>query len=234
MSLARLGLSRDHPTNKSEGKAATKASARSPCTSRRRGSPPGTPRGSNGKGRPGQDDTVQDEKGASHAISTRTLRQMDWARHSPNSRARPLRPQHGGAPRPTGQQGVEQYRQRFLKRCKLGGKADRLVRIVDKYLPDVADENRAHTARFPERCTTSCCAKQEQFAGKSGRERRTPPKARPSSLKHQGGRRPHRRGRGRQKRGSSMQPTAQWCRRGRGKSGSQRTDRRCRVRRKRD
>ena len=45
----------------------------------------------------------------------------------------------------------EKYRQRFLKRCKPGGKADRLVRIVDKYLPDVADENRAHTARFPEK-----------------------------------------------------------------------------------
>ena len=39
----------------------------------------------------------------------------------------------------------EEYRQRPFNRCKLGGKADKLVRIVD------AAENRAYTARFPEK-----------------------------------------------------------------------------------
>ena len=45
----------------------------------------------------------------------------------------------------------EQYQQRFLKRCKLGGKADRLVRIVDRYMPRIAAENRVYTMRFPEK-----------------------------------------------------------------------------------
>ena len=59
--------------------------------------------------------------------------------------------QHGGAPRPTGESEYEQYQQRFLKRCKLGGKADRLVRIVDRYMPRIAAENRVYTMRFPEK-----------------------------------------------------------------------------------
>ena len=42
----------------------------------------------------------------------------------------------------------EQYQQRFLKRC---GKADRLVRIVDRYMPRIAAENRVYTMRFPEK-----------------------------------------------------------------------------------
>ena len=45
----------------------------------------------------------------------------------------------------------EQYQQRFLKRCKLGGKADRLLRIVDRYMPRIAAENRVFTMRFPEK-----------------------------------------------------------------------------------
>ena len=35
----------------------------------------------------------------------------------------------------------EQYQKRFLKRCKPGGKADKLVRIVDRCMPRVAAEN---------------------------------------------------------------------------------------------
>ena len=31
----------------------------------------------------------------------------------------------------------ERYQRRFHKRCKLGGKADRLVRIVDRYMPRI-------------------------------------------------------------------------------------------------
>ena len=45
----------------------------------------------------------------------------------------------------------EQYRQRFLTRCKVGGKADRLVRIVDRYMPRVSAENRVYTMRFPDK-----------------------------------------------------------------------------------
>ena len=45
----------------------------------------------------------------------------------------------------------EQHQQRFLKRCKLGGKADRLVRIVDRYMPRIAAESRVYTMRSPEK-----------------------------------------------------------------------------------
>ena len=37
----------------------------------------------------------------------------------------------------------------FYKRCKLGGKADRLVRIVDSYLPRLSKENRVFAMKFP-------------------------------------------------------------------------------------
>ena len=45
----------------------------------------------------------------------------------------------------------ERYQRRFHKRCKLGGKADRLVRIVDRYMPRIAEENRIFVMRFPDK-----------------------------------------------------------------------------------
>ena len=45
----------------------------------------------------------------------------------------------------------ERYLERFHKRCKLGGKADRLVRIVDRYMPRIAEENRVFVMRFPDK-----------------------------------------------------------------------------------
>ena len=39
----------------------------------------------------------------------------------------------------------EEYRQRFFKRCKLGGKADKLVRIVDKSLRRTSPPRAAPT-----------------------------------------------------------------------------------------
>eukprot|EP00439_Symbiodinium_sp_Y106_P077829 s383_g16.t1 len=45
----------------------------------------------------------------------------------------------------------ERCLERFHKRCKLGGKADRLVRIVDRYMPRIAEENRIFVMRFPDK-----------------------------------------------------------------------------------
>ena len=43
----------------------------------------------------------------------------------------------------------EVYLQRLCERRRVGEQADRLVRIVDQYLPKVADENRAYVMRYP-------------------------------------------------------------------------------------
>ena len=43
----------------------------------------------------------------------------------------------------------EQYQHRHRARCRVGDVADKLTRIVDKYLPKVADENRVFIMRFP-------------------------------------------------------------------------------------
>ena len=43
----------------------------------------------------------------------------------------------------------EQYQDRHRARCRVGDVADKLTRIVDKYLPKVADENRVFIMRFP-------------------------------------------------------------------------------------
>ena len=45
----------------------------------------------------------------------------------------------------------ERYLERFHKRCKLGGKANRLVHIVDRYMPRIAEENRIFVMRFPDK-----------------------------------------------------------------------------------
>ena len=43
----------------------------------------------------------------------------------------------------------EVYRQRLCERHRIGEQADRLARIMDQYLPDIAGENRAYIMRFP-------------------------------------------------------------------------------------
>ena len=43
----------------------------------------------------------------------------------------------------------EQYRQRLATRRQVGRNADKPARIVDRYLPDLADETRCYVIRFP-------------------------------------------------------------------------------------
>ena len=43
----------------------------------------------------------------------------------------------------------EVYLRRLCERHRVGEQADRLARIVDKYLPKVADENQAYVMRYP-------------------------------------------------------------------------------------
>ena len=43
----------------------------------------------------------------------------------------------------------ESYQQRLCERHRVGEKADRLVRIVDRFMPRVADENRAYVMHYP-------------------------------------------------------------------------------------
>ena len=47
----------------------------------------------------------------------------------------------------------EQYQNRHRARCRVGDVADKLTRIVDKYLPKVADENRVFVMRFPNKAS---------------------------------------------------------------------------------
>ena len=42
----------------------------------------------------------------------------------------------------------ESYQQRLCERHRVGEKADRLVRIVDRFMPRVADENRAYVIHY--------------------------------------------------------------------------------------
>ncbi|CAE7652904.1 unnamed protein product [Symbiodinium sp. CCMP2592] len=59
------------------------------------------------------------------------------------SSGEPLTPQQAGE--------YAAYQARLSHRYRLGDQADRLVRIVDKWLPHVAAENRVFTMRFPEK-----------------------------------------------------------------------------------
>ena len=43
------------------------------------------------------------------------------------------------------------YRRRLGERRRVGKQADHLVRIVDKYLPKVAAENRAYVMKYPQK-----------------------------------------------------------------------------------
>ena len=60
----------------------------------------------------------------------------------------------------------ERYLERFHKRCKLGGKADRLVRIVDRYMPRIAEENRIFVM-VPDK-VERCCEGPAGSAERSG------------------------------------------------------------------
>ena len=57
--------------------------------------------------------------------------------------------QTGEALGPTDEAAYEAYLQRLCERHRMGEQPDRLTRIVDKYLPNVAAENRAYIVRFP-------------------------------------------------------------------------------------
>eukprot|EP00439_Symbiodinium_sp_Y106_P023445 s7248_g2.t2 len=57
--------------------------------------------------------------------------------------------QTGEALGPTDEAAYEAYLQRLCERHRMGEQPDRLTRIVDKYLPNVAAENRAYIMRFP-------------------------------------------------------------------------------------
>ena len=79
---------------------------------------------------------------------------MDSPGHSAQSRGRLRGQHHGGNTKSLSTEEREQYErylERFHKRCKLGGKADRLVRIVDRYMPRIAEENRIFVMRFPDK-----------------------------------------------------------------------------------
>ena len=45
----------------------------------------------------------------------------------------------------------ELYQQRFSERYRVGEQADRLVQIVDRYMPRTADENRACVMHYPDK-----------------------------------------------------------------------------------
>ena len=47
--------------------------------------------------------------------------------------------------------GYELYQQRFSERYRVGEQADRLVQIVDRYMPRIADENRAYVMHYPDK-----------------------------------------------------------------------------------
>ena len=71
-------------------------------------------------------------KKTAYAVPAGPAGQMDSPGHSDDeSRGRLRGQQHGGSTK------HRRYRRRFHKRCKLGGKADRLVRIVDRYMPRI-------------------------------------------------------------------------------------------------
>ena len=55
----------------------------------------------------------------------------------------------GEALNPTDEAAYEVYLQRLCERHRIGEQADRLARIVDQYLPDIAGENRAYIMRLP-------------------------------------------------------------------------------------
>ena len=67
---------------------------------------------------------------------------MDSPGHSAQSRRRLHGQYRGGTLSTEEREENERDLERFHKRCKLGGKADRLVRIVDRYMPRIAEENR--------------------------------------------------------------------------------------------
>ncbi|CAE7774695.1 unnamed protein product [Symbiodinium sp. CCMP2592] len=65
----------------------------------------------------------------------------------------------------------EKYRDRFKTRCKIAATADKVTKIVDKYLPALADETRAHLIRFPQKAG-ALLTKARQIRKKMRRQRK--------------------------------------------------------------
>ena len=88
-----------------------------------------------------------------HAVPARPAGQMDSPGHSAQSRGDYVDNTAGETLilSTEEREEYERYLERFHKRCKLGGKADRLVRIVDRYMPRIAEENRIFVMRFPDK-----------------------------------------------------------------------------------
>ena len=74
---------------------------------------------------------------------------MDGKMHRHQRRGRLCGHPNGGSPRPGRKAAYEVYLRRLCERHRVGEQADRLVRIVDKHLPNVAAENRAYVMRYP-------------------------------------------------------------------------------------
>ena len=55
---------------------------------------------------------------------------------------------------PEDEASYEHYRRRLCERYRTGEQADRLVRIVDRYMPAIADENRTYVMKYPHKVLT--------------------------------------------------------------------------------
>ena len=65
----------------------------------------------------------------------------------------------------------ESYQQRLCERHRVGEQADRLVRIVDRYMPRVADENKPYVVHTRTKWGR-CSRRPGNFAGKSADDKR--------------------------------------------------------------
>ena len=55
---------------------------------------------------------------------------------------------------PEDEASYEHYRRRLCEGYRTGEQADRLVRIVDRYMPAIADENRTYVMKYPHKVLT--------------------------------------------------------------------------------
>ena len=134
-----------------KGECAPSPGAATWKTRRRRRAPAKDSGGRARNRRPLPDGAVCNTQKTAHAVPAGPAGQMDSPGHSAQSRGR-LRGQYRGGTLSTEErEEYERYLERFHKRCKLGGKADRLVRIVDRYMPRIAEENRIFVMRFPDK-----------------------------------------------------------------------------------
>ena len=91
----------------------------------------------------------RDTQKATYAIPARPTGQVDFPEHPVPTGGDYVDEATGKALRDAEREEYQQFRERFHKRCKLGGKADRLVRIVDNYMPRLSKENRVFVMKFP-------------------------------------------------------------------------------------